>query len=310
MMNIEDYIKISEESLKKTILLHPPQISEQDKNVIKEIVNVTRDFLEINQLFYVFLFNSLALEDTFILKYNDKLERIRYVEFDCDDFLLLNSLTINYISSGVTFVKSLEDYFKNNLDKEMCSIFKKEYISKKYDTCFSYRLFSLLRNYSQHGHLIVSCDLNGYCFDLNKIFNNPHFNYNNTMLTEINNIIKKFLYKVGDYPCIAFSRSIAEYKLCLSEIYLNFINLIEKDMLKKYKNFNTLLADKPEIIIKSNSVKFNDCIVYEVDAEKVHMAKIGKDLREVLYDIKNKVINIKSDDQKVFNEINRSFKKL
>ena len=118
------------------------------------------------------------------------------------------------------------------------------------------------------------------------------------------------MYKVGNYPCIAFSRSIAEYKLCLSEIYLNFINLIEEDMLKKYKNFNTLLADKPEIVIKSNSNEFNDCIVFEIDAEKVHIAKIGKDLRKVFYDMKNKVINIKSDDQKVFNEINRSFKKL
>ena len=38
-------------------------------------------------------------------------------------------------------------------------------VSKIYDTVFSYKLLTRLRDYSQHGHLPVSSEGNSYYFD-------------------------------------------------------------------------------------------------------------------------------------------------
>lgn len=129
------------------------------------------------------------------------------------------------------------------------------------------------------------------------------------MYNEMKKIIKDLLYEIGEYPRIAFSWTIAEYKVCLSEIYLDFLKAIEYNMFEKYKKFNELLENRPEIVNKSNYEEFNDTIVYDIDDENIQIAKIGNDLMKMFNDTKNKVIDMKNEDQKIFNEIKGTFKK-
>ncbi len=307
-MNTETYIQISEESLKSCKIIHPPEILEEDKNIIKEYVNIVRDFTEIGQLFNIFLFNFEELKSVFILKGDDKLQKIRYRKCNFDDLTIINSLTINYISSGVAFVKSLEAYLKNNMKNGEYDKFKVNCLSKKYDNCFSYRLFDFLRNFSQHCHLIVSCDNCGYCFDLNQLVNNPYYNYKKLILNEMNDFIRELLYSLGEYPRIAYSRTISEYKLCLSEIYLEFLNIINENLIEKYNEINKILENKPEIINKSVYSEFNDTIIYEIKEDKVELFKIGGNFFKFFYEIKKEVEKEQEKDMKDFYNIDKFFK--
>ncbi len=308
-MDIETNIKIPEKTLKGLKVIHPPKISEEEKIIIKEYANLVRDFMEVAQLLNIFLFNLEELKSVFILKGDDKLQKIRYRKCDFDDLTIINSLTINYISSAVAFVKSLEAYLKNNMKDKKYDKFQKNCLSKKYDSCFSYRLFDFLRNYSQHSsQTIVSCDKHGYCFDLNKLANNPYYKYKNLILNEMNEVIKKLVYSIGDYPRIAYSHTIMEYKLCLNDIFLEFLDTINEELVEKYNRFSELLENKPEIINKSTSNEINNTIIYEITEERVNLLKIGLNLPKLFYEMKKKVEREHIKDEKALNEIKQCFK--
>lgn len=306
-MNTETYVNITKESLNKLKIINPPKISESEKIIIKEFVDIVRDFTEINQLFKMFLFNFKELESVFVLKGNDRLIKIRYKKTDFDDLIIINSLTNNFISSGVSFVNMLEAYLKNNVNAKMYDYFKINFLSKKYDECFSYRFVDFLRNYSQHAHLIVSLDTKGYCFDLNTLVNTPHFNYKKSIFLEMNNFIKHLIYSIGDYPRIAYSLTIAEYKLCLSEIFLNFLNTIEEDLKNKNMKIDEILKNKPEIINKSIYDEFDNSIIYEIKEGNVDILKLGGDLLKMFYNVKSNLQREKIKDTKRLSEINKMF---
>ena len=309
-MNTETYININEDSFKNLKIIHPPEIEESDKVIIRNFVNISRDFIEIYQLFSMFLFNFKELEDIFVLKGNDKLKKIRYKKSNFDDLTIINALTINYISAGVSFMQMLEAYLKNNIGEEVYKNFKADVISKEYDNCFSYRFVEFLRNYSQHAHLIVSCDINGYCFDLNKLIHTPHFNYKKSILNEMKDFIEQLFSSIGDSPRIAYSRTIIEYKLCLSIIYLKFLNEIEKDLMDKISRLYKLLINKPEIINKSDYNEFNNAIIYDINEDNIDIIKLEGDLSKIFYDIKSKIEIEKRKDSKRLNDINKNFKYL
>lgn len=242
--------------------LKVPELDAEENIIINNHVLMAEHLLEIYQLFEVFIFNYNNLSVYYGLKNTDKLERNLITDMEINDDIAINALVISILSSGVTLIEGIENFFKAYNAKSLYEDFKNNYISKKYSEKFHYRLLTKLRNYALHGHLIVSVDENGaYCFDLNHILNVQHFSHNKKFEKELAILCKDVLNEFDTLPLIQFTISIAEYKLTIIEIYVEFLNTIESALDKSLEEVAQLISRDSSIIYKSDD-RLNGCIFY------------------------------------------------
>ena len=296
-----------EKATNNITIIRPPQMNDAEKECVKKYAYSQNDFLEIIELFRLYDFAFEELKSVFILDGNDKLKKIRYKRSNYTDLQIINSLTINFISLGVSFINALEAYLKNNLNDKKFNDFKKKYISDTYDKCFSYRLCDFLRNYSQHSHVIVSQDTNGFCFDIKRLATNIHFNYKQIIEKEMKDFIKKLIIKVGCYPMVSYSFTIIEYRKCILEIYQAFLNFIEDDMVKKYTSFNKCISDNASIICKSDDQEFDNTVIIDVDDNLVNYLKLGLDITKIHLSEKKHLATLLKENEKNIVKVGKSF---
>lgn len=124
--------------------------------IIQTYVEVTRHTQEIHQLFELFRYNLRRLLSVYDLNNRDRIKRHEPYFEEFSDRIELNALVINYISAGKTLIDSLRSciehaYSENSSTSEKFS----KFLSSVYDSCFSYRLLTRLRDFAQHGHLQI-----------------------------------------------------------------------------------------------------------------------------------------------------------
>lgn len=277
-----------------------PAIDSKDMTIIKSYIEITRHIQEIDKLFSVFECNLDIMQKNFTLNTNDSFERNMALDVHTDDYTLINALTINYISSAKTLVDSIESFMKRNTNN--FSSFKEKYISGTYDKKFSYRLLYNLRNFSQHGHLPVSIDFNNnLCFDLNQILTTPHISLNKKHAKEMKKFKDEIFKKFESYPHIVFTKSIAEFNLCIIEIYLNFLIETEKILAEAIDKLNKLIIRKPELIHKSSDV-LNGHIIYEYNEEdeNIHLFNPNSKSMDMLLGFLMTVKELKNTEEQNF----------
>ncbi len=298
-MKTEEYILVENTDIdldKITI----PDYTEDEMNVIKKLLEFTRHFQEINQLYDVFNVNLHDILIHYVLNANDTICRKTF--FNEDDLIVINALIINYISSAKTLVESIEIFLKQNLGERFLNDFKDNCISLIYDKYFSYRLLIRLRDYAQHGHLPVYINDNKCCFDLNQILNTPHYNHNKKIKNEIDKISEDIENKFRNNPRIVFTRSIAEFQICILEIYLKFIDQIRETALEIVENFKNLLKNRPEIIYKSGDI-LNGFIIFFMEDSDLHVLNPNDDSIKMIDDIRFKIKKRLSEERKEFKKI-------
>ena len=104
-------------------------------------------------------------------------------------------------------------------------------VSKIYDTVFSYKLLTRLRDYSQHGHLPVSSEGNSYYFDFVDILGKPHFNHNKAVKNQMEDAITTCKNLLDDTPRLSFTKTLAEYVVNILRIYQSFWIFAESSVL-------------------------------------------------------------------------------
>ena len=283
-----------------------PNLNEKELKIIISIVEIYRHIIEIDKLFHIFHFNLQSMLHYYSIMNTDRIKRNNVFNHDTSDYIAINALTINLISSGKTLTEAIEtfnaDKFKNN--KEIYEGFKKNCLSKKYDECFQYRLLLQLRHFSQHGHLPIVIDENNRCcIDLNQLLTTPHFAHNKKLKEQMIKIRDDLESKLSDYPRINFSQSVAEFNLCIIEIYFEFLNTIEHLIQECVHNFQGLLNQRPDIINKSND-KYNGLILYRTDDDYYHFHVLfpSGNTMTMFQNIKN-IVKKKLDEEKHFLEI-------
>ncbi len=286
--------------------VHPADMDDKELGSVRKYVEITRHIQEIDNLFHVFRFNLKSILHYYVLLYSDKIERKIAYDHETSDCVAINALTINFISSGKTLMESIENFLKIN-DGELYEEFKKNYLSKEYDGNFQYRFLLRLRDYAQHGHLPVSMNFdNKYCFDLNHILLTPHFNHNPTIKNEMEDIKDKIYEQFSDYPYIVLTRSLAEFNICITRNYLEFLKKIRKLLHDSVDDIKSLLEKRPKIINKSSD-GFDGYVFYEITDGTLHAFNTKDNPQKMLSQYKNFVSKVLKEEQAELDKMNASF---
>lgn len=302
-MNTEDYFLIKDTNINPENI-KIPELADKELNIIQEYIEFTRHIQEIDQLFHIFKVNLENLLTNYELINDDTFFRKTNVFKENDDRIILNTFFINYISSAKTLVESIDNFFYEKLGEEKYNTYKTDCINKIYDEKFSYRLLIRLRDFSQHGHLPVYISIDNKCsFDLEQILNTPHFKHNKKMKEEMKSISSKIKKDFEDNPRIMFTRSIAEFEICILEIYNYFIIKSIDKLTDLRKKFDDLIYRRPDIIYKSKD-SLNGFILYTIIDENVHCVdpkqnpmKMMENIRD---DVKKEWENAKKEFEKIF----------
>lgn len=302
-MNTEDYFLIKDTNINPDNI-KIPELDDKELNIIQEYIEFTRHIQEIDQLFHLFKVNldnllinyNLINDDTFFRKINLFKEN--------DDRIIINTLVINYISSAKTLVESIDNFFSEKLGEEKYNAYKDDCINKIYDERFSYRLLIRLRDFSQHGHLPVYISVDNKCsFDLEQILNTPHFKHNKKLEKEMKNISSKIQKDFGDNPRIMFTRSIAEFEICILEIYNYFILESIAELANLRKKLDDLIDRRPDIIYKSKD-SLNGFILYVIIDGNAHCMDPRQNsikmVEKIRDEVKTELENVKKEFEEIF----------
>lgn len=238
--------------------------TDEGLNCITSFVEITRYIEEIHQLFDIFHYNVRKLLSVYELNRNDKIKR-RVTQFeDFSDRTELNALVISLISSGKTLVDAMQACVQSSYSKEsdVYSEFNK-ILSAEYDGCFSYRLLTRLRDFSQHGHIPVSWDGETACFDIGQLNDTPHFNHNKTILVEMEKFCEELLIKEKVQPRHVFSIAVAEFSVSIFRIYYEYWKTMNDNFYIRLENMNDLIKQHPETI-KHKDKKYDGYFFYQI----------------------------------------------
>ena len=182
----------------------------------------------------------------------------------------------------------------------------KERISKIYDKNFSYRLLINLRNYCHHGYMPVRIDYDGKCyFDLDQILNTPFFDIKDSFAEEIKKIKQEIHDKFqDDWTRIIYTRTLAEFQLCVITVYLDFITTIKPHLQKLRHNFDEILAHNPKDmgLIRDEATEI---IVYHSPKDKAIYISPGTKTMKMIDDIEK---TVKDRNKSAKKEFERAFK--
>lgn len=287
-----------------------PNMNDEEKETIETFIDITRHIQEIEQLFRIFRVNIKILLNFYRLGNNDEISKNYDFDLEDTDDYIINSLVINYISSAKTLKESIENFMKQFVGEtnEINIKYNNECLNKLYDEVFAYRLLLRLRDFAQHGHLIVNKDYqNKYYFDIEQILSTPHFNINRKLKNEMKNIRQEIHERYGDHPRIVFTLSVAEFNYCIIKTYNGFLEAIEEVFKEHIRSMKKLIKDRPNFIYRSNNY-FNGFIFFENDEDGLQCFNPNDDSLKMFNEIKNKIAFLLKEEEKELELLKESFK--
>lgn len=247
-------------------------ISEEVQRFLEGYVSFGEHLQDVYQLFKLLEFNLSQLFNYCTMSYDDRL-----VKFDGEtvDFYDINGLVINVISSAKTLVEALENFYQTELGENRKNEFKKEVLSKKYDEVFSYRFLLFMRNFAQHGHLLIShaYDESHFCFDLSQILSTQHIKFGSAIKESMEKVHDEIVDRFQDMPRIAVTYTLDSFITIVCEIYYEFLQSIEGDVKEKCNRHQHYLDIYPELIYRGDDI-LNGYVIYKIDEDgEAHIYK-------------------------------------
>lgn len=279
-------------------------ITESDKRIFLNYVELTRHIIELDKLFNVYRYNLTNLLKHFTIFTNDLIESTGEKLTEDQYYYQINALTINLISSAKTLTESIEVCMKNFLAEKDFKSFKNKILSKPYDEHFSYRFLLHMRNYSQHGHLPVNIHQQRVYFDLDEILAMPHFDFNGQLKKELDVLRKDIYNQFRDSPRISYVYTVAKFNLVITEIYFNYLKEIKPILIKLNDEKNELLLNTKFQLINSDGSS-SDMLFYEFDGENYHCFNRKDNSISMYADIKREVKKILKVEEQYYKEIEK-----
>ena len=233
------------ESLKEA-LSSAPEFPCEKIALVVEYQQASRLLSECHQLYQLFDWNWKQFETHIICDFYDNISDPENKKRDLT--LEINGLTANVISSG----KSLIDYLQAcSKDDEVFRSFN-EMRTTKYSKKEAYCLLYELRNYVQHGQLIVAtyC-LDGKikaCFDLYQLKDPMFFTLRKTIENILNTGIE-LIESVDGSPKLSFGLYMYQYNKEIRELYLNFLKCFKNKIDSATKALFSYLRKNPQLLI-------------------------------------------------------------
>ena len=293
--------------IKEPDSLHVADLTEQEHTLLVNHVALTRDVIEANQLFEVFYFNLLSMRNSFVFNMNDTVVRTDYCPDYDFDFVAVNSLVINLISSAKTLTEFLREtanrWLGNSENKD--DKYKDKYnvyVSGIYDSSFNYRFLINLRNYMQHGYLPVSCVENRYSFDVKQILATPHFGIKGQLKNDIEKFLKEIESPVKTIACMSLTLTIANFAVIVTDIYRKFLFYIKKNVSSSYNDVKKLIEFKPSIVCDYHE-GFNGYIIFDDDGNNLHAFSSNENSNKMISAYEKRSADIYKDEKKAYDEL-------
>lgn len=248
------------------------QFDEFTQSIIDSYIEITRHLQEIGQLFHVFRFNLENMLNSYTIYPNDTLERTAHFHSEHSDFIAINALTINLISSGRAVADAVDSCMEISYgqDSKEYQTFRTDCQSKVYEENFAYRFFYHLRNFSQHMHLPVSISSGLFNFDLWQILNTPHFSRKKDWEAELKKLNDSVFQKCDSILHVSFCITLAQYTSGIAYIYHEFWNSIRARFFDLKARINQMVADNPEMLEHEDS-NFCGSLLYMIGTDNLHM---------------------------------------
>lgn len=253
-------------------------LCDSDLAVVKRHVELTDHLMEIRELFSLFIYNLESIHDNYLLMSNGNITKNGKSADTYEDYIAVNALVINMISSARTLVESMEIFANNYKISE--GDFSNKYLSyyhETYDNSFSYRLFIRLRDYSQHGHLPVARKAENYAIELYPILHTRHFRHNKAIGDEIDRLIEEIIEKYADTPTLSITITISEFTVSVLSIYQKFWSLVSPIIKTSVCRCNTIVSKNETNIEK-------DLFFYEIVKGNAHCIPIKNDYLKMYED--------------------------
>lgn len=270
-VNCSDYTKLSEEHFQ----------------AIDVYVKTVYCLQEIHQLFQIFRYNFNLLHSLYTLWGNGRITPLNPNETIESQYISINAHIINIISSGHAIDEAMQRYLRPEVDllndSSVQSDFS-DYRSAVFESSFSYRLLDGLRNYAQHGHLLISSKNGLFGFNLIRILNTLHFSHKKPYETELRTVIEETFQTLHNVPMQSLTTGLAEYVVHLLSLYVHFWKCIKTDLFEKVENVKHVIAQCKKNLL---NIPNPDLFLYNcIDSRKdIISVKDVERTEEVFYDI-------------------------
>lgn len=177
-LEVLKYQNVSDEL--KDAIENGEAVSGDDIAIVRAYQDMTRDWIEVYQLYQLFEWNYQQYKKGLCVGCDDSVGSLASCTSSDSVGAAVNGYVANYISAGRNLADSMEGILKAETGKDSfaCQRYKQA-ASEKYDKKQAYYLFYELRNYVQHGQTVVSTYSNGKrlyaCFDLGQLREPAHF---------------------------------------------------------------------------------------------------------------------------------------
>mgnify|MGYP001688509900 FL=1 len=221
-------------------------LSKENEKLIVNFLSTSDELHTINQFYHVYIFNFCQILYHFELDTNDNIRKQNGL--NGDEFIIINSLLINLMSSSKTLVDLLIHFDKKYSQK------LEKMINRIYDSEFLYILIMTLRNFALHGHIPLSFNQNRYSFNLDYILKEGEkFNFSKSSKEAFIRIRDEIRHVYGDIANIAFTKTLMDFHLNLLKIYYHFY-LENQSLLEIFFKSVELKLQKERRKIKNGSV--------------------------------------------------------
>lgn len=293
-----EYI-VTNEFLREKNIEDIPNVCDEDGDWLLTYLIMDRALQEICHLYKVFRYNldkllceyELFISDEFVRKTRDN---------QYSDFISINALTMNYISSSKVLISAMENYEKL-FTKQDKTEFKEKFTEREYDKYFSYRLMDMVRNCSQHGTLPVSIQDNKVSFDIDQMLNLLHFKYKGSFKQELLRLRDEVSEKYETPFKISYMYCIPEYNYIVSNLYYEFWGHIKKYIIEISKKLDEILEKNPQLYLEG-AIGFR----YK---ESIHLIVGNSDIMGFVKECKEEANEIKKMEQKEWFSIRKKFRK-
>ena len=289
-LDSKGFIPVDAEKYQEILEKCKTEFSDDERKTLEQYCIINESIDEIYQLFRSFRFNLSLLSDNYMIRYDDHIVAVpEYIEVAHNDqyititagkdidFYAINTYTSNIVSSGRNLIERIHLFFKEDLKQEYEN-FRNHYYSKTYDSNFPYRFLTETRNMVQHGHYIVSTDVENKCaFDFKQILSLPHYHIAQRTIEELLEIQNE-LDELANYkkPAkIAYTYTLDLYCVGLSDIYYGYYLLTKPHINRLTRDALNILKNHPMMVMKKDETASNHNLLFcNIFDKKAHGIEI------------------------------------
>lgn len=249
-LEVLKYQNASEEL--KDVIENGEAVSGDDIAIARAYQDMTRDWIEVYQLYQLFDWNYEQYKKGLCVDYDDSVSSLASSPSSDSIGIAVNGYVANYISAGRNLADSMERILKAETGKDSLAYQRyKQAASEKYDKKQAYYLFYELRNYVQHGQTVVSTHGDGRrlyaCFDLGQLREPAHFSAKPKIIASMN----KWAYRIDEFDGpikLSLGHYVEEFNYEIRDLYSSFLNAIQKHIGSVSKDFYRMLSRHPSYV--------------------------------------------------------------